>query len=143
MIERVYTIPLRRGTMKAPRTRRAKKAIFVLKDFLTKHMKSADISLSEKLNEHIWQNGMRNPIMKVTVAVTKDDKNKIFVRLVDEPKVEAKVEDKKTTKKAEKPAAVVDTQATEVKAEAQVEKPKAESKPKTEKASAKKVEKTE
>jgi len=141
MIERVYTIPLRRGTMKAPRTRRAKKAIFVLKDFITKHLKSSDISLSEKLNEHIWQNGMRNPIMKVTVAVVKDDKNKISVRLVDEPKAEAKKTDAKSAKKVEKPA-VVDTKATEVKAE----EPKAEEKPASEKpkkAPAKKAEKTE
>ncbi|HLP79217.1 MAG TPA: 50S ribosomal protein L31e, partial [Acidobacteriota bacterium] len=76
-IQRVYTVPLRRGTMHAPRTRRAKKAIFVLYEFIERHMKSKDISLTQALNEHIWQNGMRNPIMKVTVVATKDDKNKV------------------------------------------------------------------
>ena len=96
-IERIYTIPLRRGTLLAPRTRRAKKAILVLRKFIAHHMKSEDISLSQTLNEHIWQNGMRNPILRVTVAVTKDDKNKVNVRLATE-KLEIKVESKSDAK---------------------------------------------
>ena len=95
MMERIYTVPLRQGTLKAPRTRRAKKAIFVLKDFIKKHMKSEDIAISEVLNEHIWQNGMRNPILKVKVVVTKDEKNKVTVKLFGEGSTTSKVEEKK------------------------------------------------
>jgi len=114
-LERIYTIPLRKGVMQAPRTRRAKKAIFVLREFITHHMKSEDISLSQSLNEHIWQNGMRNPIMKVTVAVVKDDKNKVTVRLANEKatasaltktdKKAARAESHKDDTKSEKPSA--------------------------------------
>jgi large subunit ribosomal protein L31e len=121
MMERIYTIPLRQGTLKAPRTRRAKKAIFVLKDFIKKHMKSEDIAISETLNEHIWQNGMRNPILKVKVVVTKDDKNKVTVKLFGE-KTEAPAEEKKPVVKKTVPK----------KAEAKKES-SAEKDPKTEK----------
>ena len=89
-MERIYTIPLRRGTMTAPRTRRAKKAIFVLGGFIKKHMKCDDFKVSEKLNLHIWSQGMRNPIMKVKVIVTKDDKSgEVSVRLFGEEAVAA------------------------------------------------------
>lgn len=83
-IERIYTIPLRKGTIKSPRTNRAKKAVAVLRTFIEKHMKSKDVSLSNELNEYVWSQGMRNPIMKVTVSATKDDKNKVVVKLATE-----------------------------------------------------------
>ena len=50
MIERQYTINLRKGTMTASRGRRAKKAMFVLRAFLEKHMKSDNVKVSEQLN---------------------------------------------------------------------------------------------
>ncbi len=124
-IERIFTIPLRRGTMLAPRTRRAKKAMFVMYEFLERHMKSKDISVSQALNEHLWSQGMRNPIMKVTVAATKNDKNKVHVRLATEKK-DAKVE-KKADKKAD---AKTESKPTEApKKEAKTEAPKAAEKP--------------
>ena len=98
-MERIYTIPLRRGTMTAPRTRRAKKAIFVLNNLIKKHMKCDDLKVSEKLNLHIWSQGMRNPIMKVKVIVTKDDKSgEVSVRLFGEDVVAAKVKKEKVVK---------------------------------------------
>ena len=153
-MERIYTIPLRRGTMTAPRTRRAKKAIFVLKEFIYKHMKCTECKLSEQLNELIWSQGMRNPILKVKVIVTKDDKGLVRVRLFGEDAPNTKKDAKKApaTKKATTPAkkaeskpAVVDTKATEVSESADVEQPvakteteakpaKAEGKPEAKKA---------
>ena len=132
-MERIYTIPLRRGTMTAPRTRRAKKAIFVLGGFIKKHMKCEDFSVSETLNEHIWSQGMRNPIMKVKVIVTKDDKTGLVnVRLFGE-EVKAKVVAKKKVAKANTPmekikekVADLKEAATESKEEAPVEEAKAE-----------------
>ena len=136
MMERIYTIPLRQGTLKAPRTRRAKKAIFVLKDFIKKHMKSDDIVISETLNEHIWQNGMRNPILKVKVAVTKDDKNKVTVNLFGEKSDAPKADEKKPVVKKTVPKKT-ETKS-EAKEESSVEKtPKTEEKPVEEKKAAK------
>jgi large subunit ribosomal protein L31e len=144
-MERIYTIPLRRGTMTAPRTRRAKKAIFVLKDFIEKHMKSSDIKISEKLNLHIWSQGMRNPIMRVKVNVTKDDKGTVFVKLFGE---EAAKKDAKSAKKTSavqkakpvvKKAPVVDAEVKE-NTDAQSADSSADAKPKVKRVVKKKTE---
>jgi large subunit ribosomal protein L31e len=114
-MERTYTIPLRRGTMLAPRTRRAKKAVNVLKEYLVKHLKTDQIKLSEKLNETIWQNGIRNPVMKVTVTAVKDEKGVAFVRLSTEDKsVFGTTEQKVEPKKAKAQQKVVEAKATDV-----------------------------
>ena len=38
-LEREYIVPLKRGSLKVPRYKRAKKAVKTLKEFLAKHMK--------------------------------------------------------------------------------------------------------
>ncbi len=124
-IERIYTVSLRQGTLRAPRNRRAKKAIRVLGDFVKKHMKCTEFSLSEKLNEHIWQNGMTNPILRVKINAVKDDKGVVSIRLFGEeaPKAEteskvAKIGNKPIKKEDAKPAEVVEEkQAVTAKAE--------------------------
>ena len=149
-VERTYTIPLRREWLKAPRYRRAKKAVNAVKEFLIKHMKSDDILLGKYLNEEIWKDGMKNPPGKIKVNVLKDDKGvvraEIFGKKIDTgekkeektsiagklkekitgkkaaPKKEVKEEKKAKTEKKEeeKPAAK------EEKKEAVKEKPKEE-----------------
>ncbi|MEO2154529.1 MAG: 50S ribosomal protein L31e, partial [Nanoarchaeota archaeon] len=56
---------------KAPRWRRAKKAISVVKQFLKRHMKVEEVKLSNEINEYIWQNGAKNPPGKISVKVVK------------------------------------------------------------------------
>lgn len=83
--ERTYTIPLRKGTLKVPRKRRSKKAISVLKEFVSKHAKSTEVVIGERLNEAIWTNGITNPPSFVTVTMRKEDDGKVFVNLVGHP----------------------------------------------------------
>lgn len=113
-MERTYTIPLRKGWLKASRYRRAKKAVNTLKEFLVKHMKSEDVRLMPELNLEIWKHGMKNPPSRVKVNVSKDDKGVVRAQLFGEQMVEEKKEEKKsmvkkitekvTGKKEEKPA---------------------------------------
>jgi large subunit ribosomal protein L31e len=77
MIERIYTIPLRKKCVKTQEHRRGKKAISVVKQFLTRHMKSKDVSIGMDVNETIWSKGIRNIPGKVKVKVTKDDNGKV------------------------------------------------------------------
>jgi ribosomal protein L31E len=102
--------------MLAPRTRRAKKAIFVLRAFLLQHLKSDDIHISQVLNEYIWENGMRNPNMKVKVVVTKDDKNQVRATLFGEVAKTKKDSAKQTAKKAAKTTTSKKTETVDVKA---------------------------
>ena len=74
-IERTYNVPLRKEFQKAPRYKRAKKAITALKQFLAKHMKTDEVKIGRNLNEFIWNQGIKNPPHHVKVTVIKDDDN--------------------------------------------------------------------
>ena len=82
-IERTYIIPLRREWLKAPKYRRAKKAVTGVKDFLVRHMRAEPemVKLGIHLNEEIWKHGMKNPPSRVKVNVVKDDKNVVTAEL--------------------------------------------------------------
>ncbi len=85
MLEREYNVPLRREFLKAPRYKRTNRAVSALRSFISKHMKSTDVSLGKQLNEHLWQNGIKNPPHKVTVKAMKDDSGKVTVELKAAP----------------------------------------------------------
>ena len=97
-IERIYIIPLRREWLKAPKYRRAKKAVTGVKDFLIRHMRATPetVKLGIHLNEEIWKHGMKNPPSRVKVNVIKDDKNVVTAELFgfEMPKATEKKEKK-------------------------------------------------
>lgn len=92
-ITRTYTIPLRRKYANTPRHKRTHKAVRVLREFLVQHMKSEDVKIGKHLNEHLWQNGIRNPPSKVTVVATKDKDNSVKVELEGKQYVDFKVKE--------------------------------------------------
>ncbi|MFT4311631.1 MAG: 50S ribosomal protein L31e [Candidatus Woesearchaeota archaeon] len=117
-MERTYTITLRKKTRVAPRLKKTKRAISALYAFLERHMKSDEVKLTPKLNEYIWQNGITNPVHKVKVIATKDQKGVVMARLYGEaaPVVEKKQEEPQKPQ-APKPKVVIED-------EPQKEKPK-------------------
>lgn len=118
-IERTYTIPLRRAFLKAPRYKRAKRAVNEIKYFLEKHMKVApeNLRIGKYINLEIWKHGIKNPPSRVRINVKKDDKGIVTAELVGAP-VEAKKEVKKVVKKESKIEEVKkETSKTEAKAE--------------------------
>ena len=127
-LERTYVIPLRKGWLKAPRYRRAKKAVNTLKEFLVRHMKSDDVRLMPELNLEIWKHGMKNPPSRVKVNVSKDDKGVVKVQLFGVPMVQEVKEEKKSVVKkiAEKVTGKAEAPKTEApKSEVKPEAPKA------------------
>ena len=118
-LERTYIIPLRKGWLKAPKYRRAKKAVNTVKEFLVRHMKSEDVRLGTFLNLEIWKHGIRNPPSRVKVNVSKDDKGVVRAELFGAPKVEEKKEEKKGVMKkiVEKVAGKKEEAKPEIKAE--------------------------
>ena len=127
ILERVYVIPLRRETLKVPPFKKANKAAKSVRQFISKHMKSDNVSIGKYLNLKIWEHGAKNPPHKVKVNAVKDDKGKVFVELVDAPK-EAKMEvlkpslappsvEKKKEIKAEKPEEKLEKEVEEIKEE--------------------------
>ena len=107
LLERTYTIPLRREFSKVPGWRRTKKAVKACKEFLQKHMKSQDVKLSTTLNEKIWNHGGKNPPHHVKVTVTKDSEGIVNAELFGVKKKVEKVS-KKTPKAVPKEAPVIE-----------------------------------
>lgn len=124
VIERTYTIPLRKEWLNVPKYKRAKKAVTAVKQFLKKHLKVhrevkldyADIKLGRYLNLELWHHGIRNPPSRIKVTVQKDDKGIVRAELFGKPIIVEKKEEvkkgltekikEKVTGKEEKPKMV-------------------------------------
>lgn len=97
MLDRQYVIPLRKA-LRAPRTRRAPKAVKLVQEFLLRHMKGEEVKLGASVNEALWENGIKNIPPRIKVHGVRDDKNVIRCEL---PGVEIKTaEEEKRSKEA-------------------------------------------
>ena len=76
--EKVYTIPLRK-VWYGPRTSRAPKATRILREFIERHMKTKNISLSNEINQAIWSRGIEKPPRKIRVRAVKDKEGKVVL----------------------------------------------------------------
>lgn len=119
ILEREYTVPMRRKFLNTPQYKRTPKAIKALKEFIAKHMKVVDrdtrkVKLDRYLNEEMWFKGIRKPLAKIKVKVKKFESGIVKVELAEIPAVvkfkmdrENKIlesgEKKKSEKVAEKP----------------------------------------
>jgi len=80
---RVYTVTLKQNTLTAPKWRRTKKAVTILREYLEKHTKSDDVRISRWVNERLWSKGGKNPPSKISVKVTKKKDNIMDVELAE------------------------------------------------------------
>ncbi len=121
VIERVYNVPLRKGFKLTARHKKAKKAVSVLTEFLSKHMKQPDLNkvlIGRNLNMELWKHGIKNPPGQVKVVVIKEDNGDVKAELYGfkyEHKKKAEKEDKeskteaKATKEAKKKSTTSET----------------------------------
>jgi len=106
-LERTYIIPLRTEWLKAPMHKRAKKAVRAVREFLMQHMKAEmkDVKIERWLNTLLWERGIKKPVAKVKVKVTKNDKGIVRAELAELPeyakKIEAKLKAKESKSKKE------------------------------------------
>ena len=98
-LERTYIVPLRKDWLKAPKYRRAKRAVNSLKTFLVRHMKSEDVRLGTSVNLEIWKHGIKCPPSRVKITVVKDDKGVVRAELFGVPIKQEKTEEKKSVAK--------------------------------------------
>ncbi len=80
-LERVYIVPLWRSWVRKRGIRRAKKAVNYLRRFVSRHMKTPDVKISEEVNRYIWRNGIRNPPRRIKVRVLLGDDQVAYVFL--------------------------------------------------------------
>jgi len=72
MDERLYTVPLIKAKS-VPRTRRAKRAIKEIKEFLARHMKAEEVKIDSSINELVWARGIKKIPTRVRVKAVKID----------------------------------------------------------------------
>jgi large subunit ribosomal protein L31e len=85
-MERIYTIPLR-DVKQLPRTKRAPRAIAVVKKFVARHMKTTeeDVWIDTHVNELLWARGIEKPPSKIRVKAVKfEDQEIVEVSLPEE-----------------------------------------------------------
>jgi len=118
-LSRVYTINLSKVWL-SPENRRTKRAINMIKEFATRHMKAEEIKIDEELNRQMWKRGIRHPPRRVRVKMVKDEDDIVTVSPYSE-EVKEEVEEKPEVEAAAPVAAIIATQETvaEVAAEKQ------------------------
>jgi large subunit ribosomal protein L31e len=105
-LERTYIIPLRKVWLKAPKHKRAKKAIRAVREFLARHMRAEmkDIKIGKWLNTLLWERGIRKPVAKVKVKVIKEEgivRAEVAELSEYAKKIEAKLKSKESKSKKE------------------------------------------
>jgi len=102
--ERVYTINLGRA-YDYTRTKRAIRAIKLIKTFLSRHMKvdKKDVKISNALNHFVWKSGICKPPRKVKIKALLEG-NVAYAYLFDEqiPKKEKKEKEQDKKEKEDK-----------------------------------------
>lgn len=101
MIERVYTINLSRLYAAGRHTERARKAVKIVGQFASRHMKTEGekVVITKEVNEYIWRNGIQKPPRRLRLKMMKDKDGTVMVMLEKEDKGA----EKKVVKEKEKP----------------------------------------
>jgi len=82
--ERIYTVPLSRAWI-TPTTKRAPRAMYLLKSFVRRHMKVEEdsIKISNEVNERIWSRGIEKPPRRIRIRAAKSKDGLVTVYLAE------------------------------------------------------------
>ncbi|MGD1060954.1 MAG: 50S ribosomal protein L31e [Methanomassiliicoccales archaeon] len=83
--EQIMTIPLL-TTKASPRSKKSKKAMIEVRDYISKHMKAKpeDVWIDQKVNELVWARGIQKPPARVRVKAVKFEDGLVEVSLPEE-----------------------------------------------------------
>ncbi|NWG10560.1 50S ribosomal protein L31e [Candidatus Bathyarchaeota archaeon] len=93
MEERIYTIPLGKAWIKPP-NKRAPKAMRIIRNFVTRHMKleakkeseeeaPKRLIINNEVNERIWKRGIEKPSRNIRIRAAKDKEGNVTVYLAE------------------------------------------------------------
>ena len=80
--EKIFVIPLRK-VKKVPQYKRARRAAKIVREYLARHMKSEEIKLDPKINEKLFERGVKKPPAKIRVKAVKDEDGLVNASLVE------------------------------------------------------------
>jgi len=78
--ERTYTIPLRRAWTN-PKRKRVPRAIRLIRNFITRHMKPEKVIIGNDVNEEVWGKGIEKPPRRIKVKASRDKDDVVTVSL--------------------------------------------------------------
>ena len=78
--ERIYTVPLQ-AAWRVPAWRRTPKAMRLLREFVSRHMKPESMKLTKELNERVWDKGIQNPPRRIRIRAVKDNEGVVTIYL--------------------------------------------------------------
>lgn len=118
--EQIYTIPLGKA-YDYKRTKRAIRAVDLLREFAFRHSKAQEIIISMNVNEFIWARSIQKPPRKIKVKIVKKGEvANVYLpdeKIVEEKPVETKKAVKEEKKEETKPKEVKEEKIKEVKTE--------------------------
>jgi large subunit ribosomal protein L31e len=79
-LTRVHMVPLRRA-FEAPKYRRSKVAVRIIREFTTRHMKAKEVKIDEEVNLLLWTRGITNPPRRIKLEMERDEDGVVEVRL--------------------------------------------------------------
>ncbi len=80
--QKIMVINMRDGIEKVPSYKRAAAAAKYLRAFVKRHMKAAEVKITNEVNDEIFSRGMKDPRVKIRVMCSKDDKKIVTVSLI-------------------------------------------------------------
>ncbi len=79
-LTRVHMVPLRRA-FEAPKYRRTKVAMRIIREFTTRHMKANEVKIDKEVNILLWSRGITNPPRRIRLEMERDEDGVVSVRL--------------------------------------------------------------
>jgi len=77
--EKVYTIPISKLGYATDRGHRTPKAVRDVRNYVSRHMRADEVSISNEINEAIWERSINKPPRKIVVRAVKDKEGKVVV----------------------------------------------------------------
>jgi large subunit ribosomal protein L31e len=84
MVEKIITINIRKELLNKPYWNRSGRAPALLRKYLERHVEAKKILIDGKLNEKIWQRGIKKPLTKMRVRVSISDDGTAKATLLQE-----------------------------------------------------------
>jgi len=76
--EKFYNLNLRK-IWSSPREKRTPRAVRFLRDYVSRHMKTDEVAISEEANSMLWKRGISKPPRKIRVRAVKDKDGRVIV----------------------------------------------------------------
>ena len=80
--EKIFVIPLGQAK-EVPHYKRARRAAKLVREYLVKHMKSENVKVDPKINEKLFERGVKKPPARIRVKAVKEDDGSVNASLVE------------------------------------------------------------